>query len=317
MMQELQIEKQAHTGLLRREQVIGNLLMLVTALFWGISFISTKVALREIPPSTLALIRFVIASLMLGPLCARLEPGTKIEKKDLPLMVLAGALGITLYFYFENMGIKYTTAVNAALIVAFVPLIAICLDVLFFRSKATFLKIAGVGIAVIGTYFSVTANGQLSFSSANFKGNILMVCAMLAWAFYTLINKFLQRSYSGLCMTTYQTIFGTVLLVPLALLEIKEWRMFSLISFWHILFLAVCCTVLGYWFYLYALKHLDVTITTIYLNLVPLVGVAGGYLFLQESVLPVQLIGGLITFVAIIVVNLEAVSHPRESGKKA
>lgn len=310
------VKEHTHPGLLNREYVIGNLVMLAAVFFWGISFISIKVALREIPPSTLALIRFAIASLILGVLCARLEPGTKIVKKDLPLMVLAGALGITLYFYFENLGVKLTTVVNAALIVTFVPLITICLDVIFFHSKVTFLKVLGAGIALMGTYLSVTANGQLSLNSANFKGNMLMVCAVFVWAFYTLINKFLQRRYSGLAMTTYQMIFGTALLVPLALLEAREWRMFSMTSFWHIMFLAVCCSVLGYLFYMYALKHLDVTVTTIYMNLVPVVGVAGGYLFLHESVLPVQLVGGLLTFLAIIVVNLEVVFRSRTQNKE-
>lgn len=298
-------------GILKREYLIGNLAMLITVLFWGISFINTKIILREIPPTTIALIRFSIASLLLGVLYARIEPRTKIEKKDLLPMVVAGAMGITLYFYFENTGINFTTAVNAALIVTFVPLITICLDVIFFRSKASLLKVFGVSIAVAGTYFSVTGNGQISFSSSNFKGNIFMVCAMLAWAFYTLINKSLQRKYSGLCMTTYQTIFGTVFLIPLALLEMKQWKLFSLVSLWHILFLAVCCSVLAYLFYMYALKHLDVTVTTIYLNLVPVVGVAGGYIFLHERVLPIQLAGGLLTFIAIIIVNLEALTQSR------
>jgi len=291
--------------LLGRKHLLGNLAMLFTVTVWGISFINTKILLREIPPTTIALIRFIIASLLLWALCARLEPGKRIQKKDLPLMVLAGVFGITLYFYFENTGINLTTAVNAALIVTFVPLITICLDVLFFHGRASFLKIAGVGIAIMGTYFSITANGQISLTSTNFKGNLFMVGAMLVWAFYTLINKLLQKRYSGLAMTTYQTIFGTAFLFPLALLERKEWRMFSLESFWHILFLAVCCSVVAYIFYLYALKHLDVAVTTIYLNLVPVVGVAGGYLFLHESVLPIQLLGGALTFLAIIVVNVE------------
>lgn len=316
-MQEYVIQEGSRTGLLRRKYLIGNLGMLVTVLFWGISFINVKIVLGEIPPVTIALIRFAIASLLLGMIFARMEPGTKVEKKDLPMMALAGIMGITMYFYFENNGIKLTTAANAALIVAFVPLITILLDVLFFHSRASWLKVVGVGIAVTGTYFSITANGQISLSSTNFKGNMFMVCAMLVWAFYTLANKSLQRKYSGLCLTTYQTIFGTVFMVPLVLPEMKEWKMFSLLSLGHILFLAVCCSVLGYWFYMYSLKHLDVTVTTIYLNLVPVVGVAGGYLFLQESVLPIQMIGGVLTLLAIFVVNLEVILDSKIHKEKA
>ena len=296
------------------QQIVSNMAMLATAFFWGISFISTKVVLRELPPSTIALARFVIASLLLAILLYRLEPGSRPKKADLPFLILSGILGISLYFFLENTGINYTTAVNASLIVTFVPLITILLDTIFFRSRITALKLAGIAIAIVGTYLSVTANGQISFDTVHFKGNLYMVGAMLVWALYTLNNKFLQGKYSGLSLTTFQTIFGTIGLVPLALLEIKQWQFISLVSLWHILFLAICCSVLGYLFYNYALKRLDVTVTTIYLNLIPVFGVAGGFVFLSERVLPIQMIGGLITLLAIIVVNLEVVFH--EKGQR-
>lgn len=300
-----------------KEFLISNLAMLVTVIFWGVSFISTKIILRELPPSTIALIRFAIASFILGLLTYKVEPEFKRKKADLPWMALGGILGISLYYFFENNGINLTTAVNASLIVTFVPLITICLDIIFFRSRISALKIVGVAIALVGTYLSVTANGQISFSSTHFKGNLLMVGAMLAWAFYTLVNKFLQRKHSGLYLTTLQTFFGTVFLIPLALLEIKRWKMFSMLSFLHILFLAICCSVLGYLFYIYALKHLDVAVATIYLNLIPVVGAASGFIFLNESVLPIQLVGGMLTFLAIIVVNYEVNQKNRlETAKK-
>jgi len=288
-----------------REYLLANLMMFVTVIFWGISFISTKIAVAEIPPTTMAFVRFTIASVLLGILLKKVEPDAKIDKVDIPRMVLGGGLGITLYFYFENMGIKLTTAVNASLIVTIIPLMAICLDVLFFRSKISTLKLLAAVIAVAGTYLSVTANGQIEFSSANFKGNLFMVGAMLSWVLYTLVNKSLQRKYSGICMITYQTIIGTMCLFPLSLFEFKEWRLFSMTAMGHILYLAVCCSVGCYLLYMYALRRLDVAITTVYLNLVPVVGVVSGYFVLHERVLPIQLAGGLLTFLAIIVVNLD------------
>ena len=76
-----------------------------------------------------------------------------------------------------------------------------------------------------------------------------------------------------------------------------------------ILFLSFFCSVGGYLLYTYALKRLDVALTTIYLNLIPVVGVLSGYLILKESVLPIQLIGGLITLFAIVIVNFELITQ--------
>lgn len=287
------------------EQIIANIAMVITVFFWGVSFVSIKVAVTEIPPVTMALLRFMIASVILGVMLKKVEPKKRIEKADLPKMLAGGILGITLYFYFENTGVKLTTAANASLIVMVVPVLTIVLDMVFFRTRLSGLKLLGIVIAVVGSYLSVTGNGQLELDASSFKGNILIICSMLAWALYTLVNKSLQGKYSGLFLTAWQTILGTLCLLPLSLLEYREWQWFSLIAFWNVLFLALFCSVLCYLFYVYALKYLDVAATTLYLNLIPVVGVVSGYFILNESVLPIQLLGGIITVFAIIIVNWE------------
>ncbi|MBP2653758.1 MAG: protein of unknown function transrane [Firmicutes bacterium] len=290
-----------------RQQLLANLIMITVIAFWGISFISIKIAVSEIPPTTMALIRFAIASTLLLIILKRVEPNRKVDKKDVPQILLGGVLGITIYFYFENLGVKLTTASNASLIVTTVPIIAITLDVVFYHGRISILKLAGIGMAVIGTYLSVTANGNIDINSNNFVGNMLMVGAMLSWALYTIVNKSLQDKYSGVFLTTCQTVVGTLCLIPLSLFEYREWQFFSLVSFWNVLFLAVCCSVGCYVLYLYVLKRLDVTITTLYLNLVPVVGVISGYLILNENVQLIQLAGGVLTIIAIIIVNFEQV----------
>ncbi|CUH96556.1 putative membrane protein [Propionispora sp. 2/2-37] len=289
----------------KNEILIANVVMSIVALFWGVSFISIKIAVSEIPPVTMALLRFTMASLLLWVAMRRLEPDASLARSDIPRMVLGGIFGITLYFYFENMGVRLSTAANASLIVALVPIITIGLDVLVFRSRISAVKLCGVFIGIAGSYLSVTANGELDFNSTNFQGNLLIVGAMLSWAVYTLLNKSLQGRYSGVVLTTYQTFFGTLCLIPLSLTEYKDWQPFSLLALCHVVFLAVFCSVICYVLYIYVLKRLDVAITTLYLNVIPVVGVVSGYLVLGERVFPSQLVGGLLTLLAILLANLE------------
>lgn len=289
----------------RREQIRANAALLVTVGLWGVSFVNIKIAVSEVPPVTMALIRFAAASVILLAITRKLETAAKIRRKDMPKMVLAGVLGITLYFYFENTGVKLTTAANASLIVSIVPVIAIAMDKLFFRTKITAIQLAGMATAIIGTYLAVTANGQVNFNSATFRGNVLMLGAMLSWSLYTLVNKSFKGAYSGLLMTTYQTVLGTFFLIPLSFTEYHKWRLFSLASLGNILFLALFCSVVCYLLYMYALKNLDVAITTIYLNLVPVIGVVSGHFILGENVLPVQMLGGSFTILAILALNFE------------
>ncbi len=294
-----------------KHQLRANLAILLTVLLWGMSFISIKVTVAEVPPTTLALIRFFIASVILLIALKKLEPETKMHKVDFGRLLLAGGLGITLYFYFENSGVKLTTAANASLIAAVVPVTAIILDIIIYKTKATRIQVIAMLAAFIGAYLAVTANGQIDFRSERFMGNVLMLCAMAAWVAYTLVTKSFRDKYSGLFLTTWQTFCGTILLLPLSLLEYKEWTAYSLVAWANILYLAIFCSALGYFLYIYALKRLDVAITTLYLNLIPIVGVVSGHFVLGEKILPIQMMGGLMIIFAIVFVNVEKLYRRR------
>lgn len=289
--------------------ILANFAMFITVILWGISYISIKIVVSEVPPITMALIRFLITTIILLTIVKRVEPSSKLQREDFFKMIMSGFFGITLYFYFENTGLKFTTASNASLIASIIPILAIIMDILIFKTKVLATHILGISCAMIGTYLTITANGQLDFTSSTFKGNSFVVCAMISWTLYTLLNKALQNRYSGLFLITYQTLFGTLILTPASFFEYNQWHIFSLVALINILFLAVFCSALCYFFYVYALKTLDVAITTLYLNLVPIVGVISGYLVLNESILPIQILGGLIIILGIIVVNIGSLSE--------
>lgn len=285
--------------------MLANIAMMITVLAWGTSFISTKIILAEIPPITLAFIRFFITSLILYAIIKKTEPHTVVTKSDKLKLALAGFVGISVYFFLENTGIKLTTASNASLITSFVPILSITLNMLFFNARLNGLEIIGVLIGIVGAYLTVTANGNIDFSSDNFKGNLYMIGAMIAWAVYTILSKQMQQKYSGLFSLTYQTIFATITLMPFSFLEYDQWQTFSYSTFLQILYLATICSALGYFLYGYALKTVDVVITTLYLNCVPVVGVVSGYFILNENILPIQILGGAIIILAIFVTNLD------------
>ena len=283
--------------------VLANIAIFITMLAWGTSFISTKIAVAEIPPFTLAFIRFFMTSLLLFAIIKKSEPTTKLTTKSSGKIALAGFIGISLYFCFENTGIKLTTAANASLITSITPILSIALNMIVFKARLSLLESFGVFIGVLGAYLTVTANGNLDFSSSHFQGNLYMIGAMIAWAFYTILSKHLQKLHTGIFLVTWQTIFATIFLIPFALSEYQEWQLFSLHSFLQVVYLSVICSGLGYFLYVYSLKTLDVVVTTLYLNLVPIIGVITAYLVLNESILPIQLLGGAIIIFAIFIAN--------------
>ncbi len=74
---------------------MGLLAIICTAVVWGLSFISIKITVAVIPPMTLALFRFLIASVVLFLVLKKVEPAARLAKQDIPLMVLSGMLGFS------------------------------------------------------------------------------------------------------------------------------------------------------------------------------------------------------------------------------
>jgi drug/metabolite transporter (DMT)-like permease len=115
-----------------KEHYLALLLMVLASLFWGLSFISTKIILTEIPPVTIAFLRQFIAAAALLPMIVFSHGLPKITRKDLAVICSSGFFGIVLYSVLENNGLQYTTASR---IVAALPIFTLISEALFFRQE--------------------------------------------------------------------------------------------------------------------------------------------------------------------------------------
>ena len=93
----------------------GILYMLMVVAIWGFSFVATKVLLDYLDPAIIAFTRFFIATILLFAICRKREVYNPDEIK---YVAIAGFLGITCYYMFENVALTFTTATNSSLISA-------------------------------------------------------------------------------------------------------------------------------------------------------------------------------------------------------
>ena len=137
---------------------------------WGFSFISTKIILAEIPPATIAFYRQIIAVVTLLPLVmislfrgglARLA---HVTWRDAGLVAVSALFGIVLNFVFENNGMRLTTASDASMIVAAVPIFTLFTEALFFKLRITSKLVACLIVSVIGVYLVITGGGTWTCS---------------------------------------------------------------------------------------------------------------------------------------------------------
>jgi drug/metabolite transporter (DMT)-like permease len=127
----------------------------------------------------------------------------------------------------------------------------------------------------------------------------------------------LTEKYDSFSLNLYQILFGMLLLSLLALGEGHKIPTVTSGIMINLLFLAVCCSALGYIFYLYALSHLGATVVTTFINFIPVFGVLGGVLILHEPFGLDQLIGGLVILVGVTLVSRNREKRPKITMKEA
>lgn len=275
---------------MKRPQHLVPLAGVAVAIIWGITFLSTKIAVVELKPMTLALLRFIIATLLLPPILWLSKTPIAIGRKDIPLIAVSGFVGVTLYFFFENNGIMRLSASESSIIIGTIPVLTLLGDMIFFRRKVKFSVSAGILLSFIGVALIVIRSDAAKASPA---GYFFMIGAALSWVAYTFITKPLAGKYPFLAITFWQIFFGMVGCIPFVLIEGQKLGQLSLPVVLNVVFLGVFATAIGYWLYVIVLDKLGASRSSVFINLIPVVSIIASYIVLGERLAPLQLAGGV------------------------
>ena len=247
---------------------------------WGLSYAVIRASVREIPPMSLAFARFVLASALLWPLVRR--QWRPVARRDrLPLLGL-GLAGVTVYFLFENFGLKYTTASHGALIIATIPLCTELVAALRSRQALSWQTLLAAGVALAGVFILV---GPGQDTEASLLGDLLMFGAVGSWVCYSFLVERTSGRYPDLQITQIIMLIGLLTFLPGAAAEMT-WAPYpwpSAAAWGGVVFLGVLCSAVAYHFWNRAIPALGVTVTCNLLYALPLVGVAGGIILLDEQ----------------------------------
>jgi len=267
-------------------------------IFWGFSFIATKVALREVHPFTLLTLRFGIGGLLL--LLVQLQKNRRFLKafsiKDWVSIIFLAIVGISGHTLLQAYGLLYTSAINTGWIVAIMPIFITITARLFLGEAITARKMIGILFGFLGV-FLVISKGVFSLSIFRFGsplGDILVLVSAITWTAFTVGGREFLSRFSPLAAITPIMIVGFLTTLPFTWLE-WEWGIvfrLSLAAWTGILFLGVFCSGLAYLFWYSALEKNDSGIVGIYLYLEPLVTLIGAYFLLKEEIQWITLWGG-------------------------
>jgi drug/metabolite transporter (DMT)-like permease len=300
---------------------------LLAIALWGASFIATKVALKEISPLDVVVLRFALGILVMLVILAGRRQLRWPARGDVAWFALLGLNGITVHQLLQSNGLVTATATSSGWIIALIPVFTAVLAWLFLHEPFGRLKALGLAIASLGT-FAIITSGDLRAGMLQrvTPGDLLMLVSALNWAIFTVLSKRVLESASPALSIAYVTVFGWLMTLPFLALE-GGWQQIagmSLVGWENVLFLGVGCSGLAYVFWYDALAETEATSLASFLYLEPIVTLVVAASFIGEAVRWPVVLGGATILSGVWLVNRpdstrrasrrRAVAHGRASA---
>lgn len=298
-----------------KEKNVGTLAVIAGVCIFGLNFISMKFLSENMPPFGLVFFRFAIATvflyLVIGIKSYKNKSYKKISKNDRKAVIITGFLGIAVFYIFQVISLKYLTASLCALLCATIPIFTVIVNVIIYKKKMTIFIAGNFLISLFGVYLVIDKSISELLSSGELIGCLYMILAIFSWIAYTIITFKLQKKYDNICLLGNQCLWGTLLLFIFAVFDFKK----MLYVFEHtnvlpaivgnLIFVGVVSSALGYFFYIYGMEKVGVDISSLYMNLIPVVTAVGSYFILNEDMNRTKILGMIIVLLSIYAVSLK------------
>ncbi|THE08848.1 DMT family transporter [Bacillus timonensis] len=276
------------------------LLFLIFAnLFWAGNFVFGKYVVTELAPLQMTFARWLIAFFLLIPIAYFVEhPTWKSVWKEWKILLTMAVLGVVGYNSLLYIALQYTTPVNASLVNAINPVVIFLLSALFLKERISFRRGLGLFISLFGVLLVLT-NGHLQqiFHINYNQGDLLMLVAILAWTFYSLIGKKL-RTVPPISATAVSVFLGLLILFPFIIFSGIHYPLHNKKVVIGLLYFGIFPSVGSFIFWNVALRHIDASQAGVYMNLIVVFTVIISFLLGQQITL-IQIIGGILVFIGV------------------
>jgi drug/metabolite transporter (DMT)-like permease len=294
--------------------------LILTALFWGGTFVAGRLVAQDVGPFSIAFLRFAIASILLLLLTWKLEGGFPgLNGSQIVLVILLGMTGIFTYNVLFFKGLKLIEAGRASLIIATCPVFITLCSALFLKEKINLTKALGIVISVCGAVI-VISKGNIKdvFAEGVGLGELYILCCVLCWVAYSLIGQVAMKGLSPLACVSYSATIGAVALFVPAVFEglIQNVARQSLVDWLCISYLGIFGTVIGFVWYYQGVERLGPTKAGLFINFVPVFGVLSAFLILREPITLSLAAGAVLVISGVYLTNKKPglSANPKQTG---
>lgn len=302
--------------MLLSSQLKGFLFILLADFLWGLSATLAKYLFnRQISPFDLVQIRLILSFMILAAYLAAVNPGLlRIDRRDIPYMIVFGVLGMASVQFTYYYTISETNVATAVFLQYLAPVFILLYGLFTRRESVTAVKLLALSSATLGGLLIVKGTTGAGMA-VTVPGLISGLCSAAVFAFYTLYGKYGLDRYSPWTLLLWGMGAGGA---AWALYK-PPWITFSQYGggdWLFFVYIAVFATIIPFGFFFKGLNHLPPLITGITSTLEPVLAGIISYIILGEVLTAVQLAGCALIVAAVALIQIRAEKRGKGPGSE-
>ncbi|MCK8496876.1 DMT family transporter [Myxococcus fulvus] len=274
--------------------------LLIQVLISAGTYLAAKRAMAELAPLTVVFWRFMLSGLVFVALLA-LVPGPKLPPRNawgriLFLGLMAGPVNQVFFF----TGLSRSTAAHGALLYSLMPLGVYVLSLARGQERASTRTLAGIAVAFVGVVVLLLGRG-LAEARGSLTGDLLILCAVMAWVVYTTEGKPFVAIHGPLRATAWCMTMATVMMLPFAPFVANPQALVatSTLAKGCIVYLGLLTSVVAYVLWYYALSKVSASKVAIFSNLQPAATALAAWALLDEALHWEIAVGGVLVLAGV------------------
>ncbi len=294
---------------MQKNNILTYILLVLTAVFWGGSFVLTKeifLSAPSITPSIIVTLRLVVASTVFVPFLLIAKKWQKIERRDIKYFFLLAFLEPFTYFLCENNGIKLVPGGISSIIIATIPVFVPFGLYFAYHEKLYKINIIGVLLSLIGIAVMISGDGMIA--DISMKGILLLFGAVVIAVLYTIVLMKVVKRYHPFTITVHLNLIGLVYFVPTLLIFDFQNLMdvtFTVKIFAMIACLGIVCSTLSYVFFNYGIVKVGASRASVFNNSIPVFTLIFAAMLGQESITITKVLGMAVAISGVVIAQIK------------
>jgi len=295
----------------RRDRAFAYLAVLIYAAIIGLSFMYTKVALAYASAIDTLALRFTLSFAAIVILVATGVFRLSLQGKPWPRLLLLALMYPLGFFTLQTFGLKHASSAEGGIIFAVTPILTAILAGFFLKESTTLRQKLSILLSVFGVVLIFVMQGSI-MDLTNAAGMLLLFLSCLASAGYTVLSRFLLRTFTPPEVTTSMMAIGCMTFWLASLLDHAADgtvnQIFEPLAhpdfIGSILYLGILASLVTAFSSSYALSKLEASKISVFSNLSTVISIAAGAFLLGETVTVYHLIGSVLIVAGVIGTNV-------------